>query len=189
MTELLLFLILGGAFLFFIYSFATSRPRVAGSAEDLLKARQDLDSLQSGLLPAEVVERIFTRTELEYVVRQADEVQPLFLAERKRLALLWAGHLLKRIQDLRKFHLGSARLYSRLRLTTEIRLAFEFFTLLSVCRALQLAIYLRGPYAAPQMVGRVSAAAASLCVTSEEIMNFLKPNQLGKEPARKLSAM
>lgn len=192
MMELFAILTLAVFFLASIYLFARSRPQVEGSAQALLKARQDLNVLQSGLLPAAVVERIFTRAELEYVAREAIEVQELFLAERKRIALQWTGHLLKRIQDLKQFHLGSARLYSELRVTTEIRLAFEFLTLLAICRALQVTIYLRGPYAAPGMVGRVATAAASLCVTSEEVMNFLKPNQLGtlgKERARKLSAM
>jgi len=194
MMQLFLFILLAVVFLASIYLFVRPRPRVEGSALDIVRARQDLSALQGGLLPAEIVERIFTRTDYEYVASEsAKEVRELFLAERKRLALLWAGHLLQRIRNLQQFHLGSARFYSRLRLRTEIRLASEFFTLLCVCRALQATIYLRGPYAAPRMVARVAAAAASVCATSEEVMNFLKPAQvaggLAKDSARKLSAM
>jgi hypothetical protein len=194
MMQLFLFVLLAVVFLASIYVFLRPRPRVEGSALDILRARQDLNALQSGLLPAEIVERIFTRVDYEFLLSEStEEVQELFLTERKRLALLWAGHLLQRIRNLQQFHLGSARFYSRLRLRTEIRLASEFFTLLWVCRALQATIYLRGPYAAPRLVGRVAAAAASVCATSEEVMNFLKPAQvrggLPKDSARKFSAM
>lgn len=194
MMQLFLFVLLAVIFLASIYLFLRPRPQVEGSALDMVRARQNLTALQSGLLPAEIVERIFTTTDYEFLVSESTkEVQELFFAERKRLALLWAGHLLQHIRSLQQFHLGSARFYSRLSLRTEIRLASEFFTLLLVCRALQATIYLRGPYAAPRMVGRVAAAAASVCATSEEVMNFLKPAQVGgglaKDPARKLSVM
>ncbi|HWF37410.1 MAG TPA: hypothetical protein VG322_02760 [Candidatus Acidoferrales bacterium] len=193
MMELFLFVIFAVVFLASIYLFVRPRARVEGSALDVLRAREDLSVLQSGLLPAEIVERIFAKADYEFLLAESTkEVQELFLAERKRLALLWAGYLLQRIRNLQQFHLGSARFYSRLRLGTEIRLASEFFSLLWFCRALQFVIYLRGPYAAPRMAGRVAAAAATVCATSEEVMNFLKPAQAGglaKESARKLSVM
>ena len=193
MIQVILFLVLGAGFLLFLYLFVRRGSRVEGSAGAVIKARQDLNALQGGLLPAEIVERIFTKADFAYVAGECGtEVQELFLAERKRIALLWAEHLLRRVRDLQEFHLGSARFYSRLSLRTEARLAFQFVTLLCICRTLQATIYLRGPYATPRMVGRVAKAAASVCATSEEVMSFLRAGQAGslaKGSARNLSAM
>jgi hypothetical protein len=186
-------MLLGAGFLASLYVFSRRDSRVEGSAVAVFKARQDLNALQGGLLPAEIVQRIFTKADFAYVAGEGrSELQKLFLAERKRIALLWAEHLLARVRNLREFHLGSARFYSRLSLRTEMRLAFQLVTLLWICRALQATIYLRGPYAAPNMVGRVAAAAASVCATSEEVMSFLRAGQtgsLGDESTRNLSAM
>jgi hypothetical protein len=144
-----------------------------------VRARSALGVLQDRLLPAELVGRIFTKADLHYVTEQSTAtVKDLFVEERKRIALLWLKQILTQIRNLQEFHLGSARFYSRLSPRTEMRLAFEFLTLLCVCRVLQVALYLRGPYAAPRMVARVAAAAASVCATSEKSMGFLNPGQI-----------
>lgn len=179
MIQLILFLALGAGFLFSLYIFARRGARVEGSAEDVLKARQALMALQTGLLPPEMVERIFAKGDYEYVMAgNVPSVHQLFLAERRKIALLWVSQIRRQILNLRRFHLGSARFYSRLSMRTETRLAFEFFTLLGICRALQLALHLRGPYASPSMVGRAAAAAAKVCDISEKSMSFVKAAQL-----------
>jgi hypothetical protein len=103
------------------------------------------------------------------------QVRELFLAERRKIALSWVAQTHAGIVSLRKFHLGSARFHAGLRLGTEMRLAAKFITLLCMCRALQLALYFRGAYAAPAMVGRAAAAAARVCEVSEKSLNFLSP--------------
>lgn len=176
MIQLILFLILGAGFLLSLYLFARRGSRVEGSAEDVLKARQALTVLQSGLLPPEIAKRIFSTGDYEYVTGGAAScLREVFLKERRQIALLWVAQVRQQILSLQQFHLKSARFYSTLSVRTETRLAFEFLTLLCVCRWLQIALYLRGPYAAPQMVGRAAAAASRVCEISEKSMSFLKP--------------
>ncbi len=176
MIQLILFLILGAGFLLSLYLFARRGSRVEGSAEDVLKARQALTVLQSGLLPPEIAKRIFSTGDYEYVAGgDASCLREVFLKERRQIALLWVAQVRQQILSLRQFHLKSARFYSTLSVRTETRLAFEFLTLLCVCRWLQIALYLRGPYAAPQMVRRAAAAASRVCEISEKSMSFLKP--------------
>jgi hypothetical protein len=50
--------------------------------------------------------------------------------------------------------------------------------LLALCRFLQIAVYLRGPYAAPGMVRTVAASAGRVCSISERSLQFLKVKQL-----------
>jgi hypothetical protein len=189
--QLILFLILGTGFLFVIYRFARRSPRVEGSAQNVLRAREALVTLQGGLLSPQMVERIFAKADYEYVVTATPRhVHELFLEERQKVALSWVNQVREQILNLRHFHQEYARFYSRLSLRTEIRLAFEFLTLLCICRALDLALYFRGPYAAPRLVGQVATAAVRVCTISETSMGFLKGAQidaLRHDPARNLT--
>jgi hypothetical protein len=84
----------------------------------------------------------------------------------------------RQILSLKRFHLGSARFYARLSLKTEIELAMDFAVLLAACRALQVVMYVGGPYAAPKMVDSTAAAAARVCRISEASLDFLNPAHL-----------
>ncbi len=192
MMQLLISLIIGVAVLVSLY-FLGRHPSVEGGAESLVRARTALSVLQGSLLPAESVGRLFLKADYDYVTRKStNEVRNLFIEERRRIALLWVKQIMKQLRGLKEFHLGSARFYARLSPRTELRLAFEFFALLCVCRALQIALYLRGPYAAPRMVGRAAAGAARVCEISEKAMGFLNPTQidaLAQKSARNLTAL
>ena len=192
MFALLLSFVVGIGVLASLYLLAR-HPRIEGEAESLVRARTALNALQSSLLPPETVDRLFARSDFEYVAGTgSEEVRRVFIDERKRVALLWVSQVLQQIRGVKAFHLGAARFYSRLSLRTEMRLAVDFFALLCICRMLQLALYLRGPYAAPRMVGRVAGAATTVCATSEEAMDFLnrvKIDGLAGESARNTTAL
>jgi hypothetical protein len=154
-------------------------PPVEGSAQKLVEARQTLDMVQFGLLPRDLVERIFAAQDLEYVKRAAPpEIQRAFLRERKRIAIAWVGRLRTAFARLMRLHRTQARVYPHLSLQKEIGLALNFVALLAICRALQVVFLLRGPYAAPRMLGTATAAAARVCMISEESLAFLKAEPL-----------
>jgi hypothetical protein len=175
MIQLVLSLLVGLVLVVSLYFFARrAKPSAEGSAQQLRKAKQTLDSLQFGLLPNDLVERIFAREDLEYVFSAAPpEVRSLFLADRKNIALGWVRRVRAAVLDLMSFHRGHARLHARLSLSTEIRLALNFAGLLTACRLLQITFYLRGPYAAPGMVRTAAAAAGRVCSISENSLAFL----------------
>ena len=193
MIQLALFLLPGLALFAFLYALVRRSRTAEGSGQQVFEARQALSALQAGLLPAQVLERIFAKADYEYVLSAQDAaLTRMFVSERKTIALSWVREIRQRIVSLQEFHRGSARLYSRLSLRTEMQLAFDFFTLLCACRALQVALHLRGPYAAPQMVGRVARVAASVCATSEETMSFLssmKIDRLAADSARNMTSL
>ena len=179
MIQLILFLLVAVMLFFSLYLLARRSSHAEGSAQDLLKARQALNALQNGLLPHEILGRIFAKEDLDYITSGTPRcIQELFLEERKRIALSWVGQVRRQLLSLRQFHLGSARFYSQLKLRTEIRLAVEFAGLLLACRALQFVLYVRGPYAAPRIVEATAASAAKVCGVSEKSLAFLKPTRL-----------
>jgi len=169
------------ALLFWSLFFLVHRtPRAEGGSGPLVEARQALQSLRSGLLPPELVARIFARADLEYVLSEVPEnVCALFIEERRKIALSWVNQVRRQILCLRRFYLGSARSYARLSFRTEMGLAMDFMALLFTCRALQVVLYLRGPFAVPGMVETTAAVAARVCKVSEESLAFLTPAKVG----------
>jgi len=178
--QLVLYLLLGAAlFASLLVMAVRRRARAAGSAEAIAGAQQALCTLQSSLLPPELVERIFAREDFEFVAAEVPgPVKGLFLSERKKLALVWAHQVRGAIVCLRRLYLGKARQYARLDFRTEVELAFDFTLLLFACRALELLLHLRGPYAAPRIVRATATAAARICDISETALAFLNPPAL-----------
>jgi hypothetical protein len=178
--QLLLFLLIGALLFLSLIFLVWRRPRAEDGSAALLEARQALVTLQSGLLPIELIGRIFAPEDLEYVRSQAPEsVSALFLRERKSIALAWAAQVRKQALSLMRFHLGSARFYARLSFRTELALAVQFGGLLLACQALQMVLYVGGPYAAPRIVGATAATAVQVCGISERSLAFLNSARLG----------
>jgi hypothetical protein len=181
LIQLLFFLLIGAALLSSLLFLARrGGPRAEGDSRVLLEARKALDALQGGLLPEELVQRIFARDDLDYIVSSAvpARVRDLFVGERKRIALSWINQVRSQVSSLKRFHVGAARSYAQLGLRTELELACHFAALLFACRALRLAVYVGGPYVAPRMVDATATAAAKICAISEESLAFLNPVQL-----------
>jgi hypothetical protein len=179
MIQLIVFLFVGLLLFSSLIFMMRRNPRPEGGSGALVEARQALNALQVGLLPPELIGRIFAKEDLEYVLSEAPlNIQELFLEERKKTALCWVNQVRTQILSLKRFHLGSARFYARLSMKTEMELALDFAALLTACRALQIAMYVWGPYAAPKMVDSTAAAAARVCKISEASLDFLNPAHL-----------
>jgi hypothetical protein len=174
--QLISFLGIGALLLVSLYFFARGSNRAEGGSGAMVEARQALNALQGGLLPPELVGRIFDRQDLEYVeAKTSKEIRELFIEERKKIALFWVSRVRMQVLSLKRFHLGSARFYAQLSLRTELQLGLDFARLLLACRALQFFLYVRGPYAVPAIVGATAATASRVCKVSEKSLSFLTP--------------
>jgi hypothetical protein len=175
-TALIIYLLIGAGLFLFLLVVARRKSTPVGCGEEFVQARHALRTLQLGLLPANLVERIFDRGDLAYVTAEGPrEICELFLAERKRISLIWVGRVRDEIRNLMRFHLGYSRFQSKLSLPIELRLTLDFILLLLACRTLQFWLYLRGPYSAPAIVGITAEAAARVCRISEQSLAFLNP--------------
>ena len=182
MLALVLYIAVGLALLALLFlSLLRRTPGAEGSAQALLDARHAVRTLQSGLLPSELVERIFSKQDLTYVAACGSKpIQQMFLAERKRIALSWVSQIRRQIICLQDFHRGHSRHFARLNPAQEIVLAFEFASLRVECRLLSLLLALRGPYGATRIAGSTAAAASRLCEISEKALSFLTPGGMAK---------
>jgi hypothetical protein len=180
MIGLLLYLLVGIGLLVVLWMLARRKGApVEGCGQQFVEARQALRTLQLGLLPENLIERIFDPEDFRYVTAASSgEIGELFLQERKRISLMWVRRVRCEIRNLMQFHLDYSRLHAKLSLLTEIRLALDFTFLLLACRALRILLYLRGPYGARAMVGVLTAAAGRVCAASEKSLAFLNPPAL-----------
>lgn len=176
MIAMVIYLLVGAGLLIFLVALARRKSPVEGCGQEFVQARQALRTLQLGLLPVNLIERIFEPTDLRYVTAETTpEICNLFLVERKRISLMWVTRVRREIRNLMHFHLGYSRFQAKLSLATELRLALDFILLLLACRALQFLLFLRGPYKTPAMVRLATAAAARVCDISEKSLAFLNP--------------
>lgn len=176
MIELIFFLAIGTGLLALLFVLARRAAAAEGSAQGLVEAQHALRTLQSGLLPAELIERLFARDDLDFIATNAPApVQEDFLRDRKRIALAWTSRVRNQVVSLKDYHFRRSRFYSQLSFRTEISLAMSFAALLLQCRLLQLLLQVGGPYAAPRMVGRTVAAATRICEVSQKSLAFLTP--------------
>jgi hypothetical protein len=185
---LLLYLALGVGLLVVLWALARRKGApVEGCGREFVEARQALRTLQLGLLPENLIERIFDQEDYRYVTATSPgEIGELFLQERSRISLMWVRRVRSEIRNLMHFHLAYSRLHAKLSLLTEIRLALDFALLLMACRALRILLYLRGPYGARSMVRVLTATAGRVCAASEKSLAFLNPPAL--ESLRRNSA-
>lgn len=178
MTALIFFLVITAGLLILLVVLGRRKTTAEGSSQALLEARYALQTLRFGLLPSEFVGHIFDRQDLEYVTANAStEIRQILLEDRKRIVLAWANQLRQQIVSLQEFHFGHSRHFVQLSLANEIALAWEFSSLRLACRAFYFLVYLRGPYGAPKIAGRMVSAAGRLCGLSEKSLAFLSPAQ------------
>jgi hypothetical protein len=180
MIALVLYLLVGVGLLVFLWLLARRKGApVEGCGRQFVEARQALRTLQEGLLPDNLIQRIFDRHDFRYVMASSPaDIGELFLQERKRISLMWVRRVRCEIRNLMQFHLDYSRLHAKLSLLTEIRLGLDFALLLLACRALRFLLYLRGPYGARAVVGVMTAAAGRVCAASEKSLAFLNPPAL-----------
>jgi hypothetical protein len=177
--SLIFFLCVGMLLFSSLFLLARRNARPEGTSSALVEARRALRTLQGGLLPADLVKRVFAEQDWEYVrLETPRSVHELFMDERKSIALLWLAQVGKQIRSLQRFHRGAARHYAQLNPRVEVELALSFAALTSACKALQMLVYVAGPYAAPTMVGVVANAAARACKVSEQSLSFLDSMRL-----------
>ena len=180
MIALLLYLLVGLGLLVSLWLLARRKGApVEGCGRQFVEARQALRTLQEGLLPDNLIQRIFDPDDFRYVMASSPaDIGELFLRERKRISLMWVRRVRCEIRNLMQFHLDYSRLHAKLSLLTEIRLGLDFAVLLLACRALRILLYLRGPYGARAVVGVMTAAAGRVCAASEKSLAFLNPPAL-----------
>src|SRR6202167_2325832 len=170
MIALLLYLLVGIGLLVVLWVLARRKGApVEGCGRQFVEARQALRTLQEGLLPDNLIQRIFDRDDFRYVMASGRaDIGELFLQERKRISLMWVRRVRCEIRNLMQLHLYYSRLHAKLSLLTEIRLGLDFAVMLLACRALRILLYLRGPYGARAVVGVMTAAAGRVCAASEK---------------------
>ncbi|HTV59812.1 MAG TPA: hypothetical protein VMJ93_13160 [Verrucomicrobiae bacterium] len=185
MILLIFFSLLGLVLLGILYALMT-RPSPGapeGSAQSLFVAHHALTRLQQSLLAPDTVERIFSESDVAYVATLGrPEIRGLFLSERRRIALLWVSQIRSEIASLMRFHRSHSGFYANLSFSAEFSLMAGFWSLLSVCTALQVLIYLRGPFATRSIAGRAVQTAGQLCELAGKPISFLDSYSGGLQP-------
>jgi hypothetical protein len=140
-------------------------------SEDVSEAIPDAVALYSPLsheAAAPLLSRIFSASDLQYVQRQNNpHVLRLFRHERKRVALLFFSDLRLRTREIKTLHARAALTATSPNPSTEVRIAFGYFSILFATTALSLLVQVFGISAIRVLAAPASALAGHLSTLAQ----------------------
>ena len=108
-------------------------------------SREPGDDANERLYP-EVLLRAFGDEDKSFVdATGAPRIQRLFIFERKRIALNWIRRKSKEARLIMGEHVRQTREASDLKISGELRIAFQYIQLLALCQLLALLVFFVGP--------------------------------------------
>lgn len=163
MTVALLLFASGFLLAVLLFFFVCRRPRAFGS--------RLADGSISAVAPGsekcdEVLDRIFGPEDADFIRNQtSEEVQRLFIKERKALAFLWLSEIRNFTTAAMHFHVAGAGKSDNLQSMQELRLAIDYAIIQAKCGFIAVVLSLYGPTAIRSMaagVGGLSDQARAL---------------------------
>lgn len=181
MTGLILILLLSTLILTFgvrllVQSLKSRMARRAVTVDDFCKAREVLDSV---FYETVAIKRIFSSEDKEFISRSgAEDVQRLFLKERKKLALQWIWMIQRELGHLMDLHLRLASYTYDPRPKVELKLSAKYLNLIVVSHIVLLLLWLRGPFKATRSIAYTIRVAGRFCTIFSLRLERINPAQL-----------
>ena len=136
--------VIAGAVLLLLLTVVTLNGWLASRSLQPQRAATEEDASEP--CPAELVDRVFSRTDWDFVCGlKARGIARLFQQERKKVALAWVGQTSALIRRVINEHARAARQSKNLEIATEINIVTQFLVLMAVCGILSAAIQIAGP--------------------------------------------
>lgn len=171
MNHLFVYFAAGGAFVGVLLFWALRAKSPALGSQETPES-QLLDALE--IRPQMMAHQIFDDRDWNFVREAAPtEERPLFLRDRKRVALIWLEEMRKQVAEVMWLHRQAARRATDLSATLELQIAANYFAFLFCWRAMQIGIHLRGPFGARLMMERLLGCSRRLWQESEQLLASL----------------
>jgi hypothetical protein len=181
MTGLVLILLLGSLILTFAVRLLLQslKARIDGGAvtvDDFSRAREALDS---ALVAAAAINRIFSSEDMEFISRSAsNNARRLFLRERKILALQWLRLMQKQVAQLMDVHLRLAGHTYDPSPGFEFRLTAKYLTFALFSYIVMFQLWMRGPFKASRTTAYAIHAAQTFCSVFSLRLEQVNPARL-----------
>lgn len=149
------------------------------SADDFVKARQALGSI---VIKTATIKRILSEEDLQFVSRSgSNELQRLFLKERKMLVVHWFRTIQKQVGYLMDIHLRLAASASPLA-GSELKLGLQYAGFMAVSSCLIAIFWLFGPFNAQRTLTYIIAIVEHFFGTFRGRLERMHPAQLHPSP-------
>ena len=146
------------------------RPGTGTTGRDLAAVREGLAALNMGVPPRGPVERIFAQEDLDYVHRNtAADVLPLFLSERRNLAILWLRSTKLKVQEVMVLYRRAVRGSKSLRAVVELRPAVNYGLFLLSFELMRGMVWMFGPFAVRGAVSYIQGLAEHVSVSTARL--------------------
>jgi hypothetical protein len=144
--------------------------------DDFAKARQTLDSM---LIKKAVIKRILADEDMHFISHSgSNELQSLFIKERKMLALHWFRTIQQQVAYLIDIHLRLAACTTPSP-RSELKLSAQYWTFVLVSNCLVAAFWLFGPFNARRSLAYILHIVEHFFSTFRDRFEVISPAQLG----------
>lgn len=146
------------------------QPGMGTRDQDLTAVREGLAALNMGAAPRDLVARIFAQEDLDYVRRNTPgDVLPLFLSERRKLAILWLRSTKLRVQEVMVLYRRAVRGSNSLRAVVEVRPAVNYALFLLSFELMRGVVWMLGPFAVRGAVRHIQGLAEHVSVSTARL--------------------
>jgi len=168
MTGTLIFLALGlillGILLATLLLRQQPEPSLASESKRVDGSQAILTALELNLPSRELADRIFAKSDLDFILREAPSLKHVFLRERTSVAIRWLRATRNCTGQIFRFYRLAVRSSPALEFWTELRIARDYCEFLLLSYSLQVLIYLLGPFLVRGVVTRAFAVADRISI-------------------------
>jgi hypothetical protein len=181
MTGTLIFMALGVLLLGILLAIALfcEPPEVPGN-EQRSGSPAIFQALELSLPSRQLADRIFDRSDLDFVLQEAPSLRHAFLQERTNVAILWLKDTRNCIRRIFRFYRTTVRDNANLEFWTELKIASDYFSFVLVLFGLRILIYLLGPFLLRGMATRTFAMADRVSAGLGRTLGAMDPSALTK---------
>ena len=122
-----------------------------------------------------LAERIFSKADLEFILREAPSIQQELLRERRGIALYWIGQSRNSARAIMRFHTRISRIQTTLRPGLEFKLAANYYAFLAACLLAEFSIWLWGPSVSRKIIPTLMATGDRMRLVSEALFGRFDP--------------
>ena len=163
----------GAGVLLFAFLALWARQKIAtrrGHVE-LCMPTQTPSGMRTATRPRHLGERIFGAQDWDFVRREtALEIQRMFERERSALAISWLRRTRRQVSLVMRTHRAGVRASKSLQRMMELKLLFNYLSLVTLCDLLIVWVWLRGPVRTRELVRSTLRLMSRLRDTFEQCM-------------------
>ncbi|MCI0719901.1 MAG: hypothetical protein L0338_13160 [Acidobacteria bacterium] len=180
MNETILLISIGLVFLILLLLWTRRGAGAAAEERDAAAARDALVTLNLGMPPRALAQRIFSPDDWLFVTSHTpSRIQRVFLEERTKVALKWLDCTVLNVGEVIEMHKRAVRQRKTLLARVELKLAINHAAFLLFCTFIRMLMRWQGPFLPGKLIGYAMTFAEQVSILATRLTVVLEQRALG----------